>query len=169
MADIFISHVEEDASLAIGIAQALEHRGFTAWYYERDTVPGRSYLRQIGEEIDACRVVILLISSHSLGSYQVTQEVIQAYERTKSFLPLLIDVSHGEFQMRQPEWRAALGATASLHIPHEGIQPIVPQLVKGLTALGIHPIAHETLRTTSADASPRRRLRVLRTGKNRDS
>ena len=126
MADIFISHVEEDASLAIGIAQALEHRGFTAWYYERDTVPGRSYLRQIGEEIDACRVVILLISSHSLGSYQVTQEVIQAYERTKSFLPLLIDVSHGEFQMRQPEWRAALGATASLRIPHEGIQPTCP-------------------------------------------
>src|SRR5437867_2424964 len=152
MADIFISHVEEDASLAIGIAQALERRGFTAWYYERDTVPGRSYLLQIGEEIDACSAVILLISSHSLGSYQVTQEVIWAYEGTKPFLPLLIDVSHGEFQMRQPEWRAALGATASLRIPHEGIQPIVSQLVKGLTALGIHSAAHEAFSTPSTNS-----------------
>jgi hypothetical protein len=66
--DIFISHVEEDASLALEIAQALEDSGFLAWYYERDTVPGRSYLLQIGDAIDSCHAVILLISSHSLGS-----------------------------------------------------------------------------------------------------
>jgi hypothetical protein len=89
-----------NSSLAIDIAHAIERMGFTAWYYERDTVPGRSYLLQIGEEIDACRAVILLISSHSLGSYQVTQEVIRAYESNKPFIPLLIDSSSGEIRGR---------------------------------------------------------------------
>src|SRR5262245_36912380 len=110
MADIFISYVEEDSSVAIAIAQAIERLGCTTWYYERDSIPGRSYLLETGEEIDACQAVILLISSHSsLGSYQVRQEVIRAYGSNKPFLPLLIDISHGEFQRRQPEWRAALG------------------------------------------------------------
>ena len=139
MADIFISHVEEDASVALDLAQALEHSGFSVWYYERDTVIGPSYLVQIGEAIDGCHAVILLISSHSLSSFQVRQEVIRAYESQKPFLPLLIDVSHAEFQTRQPEWRAALGAAASLRIPPEGIRPILPQLTQGLATLRIHP------------------------------
>ncbi len=151
MADIFISHVEEDAHLAIDIAEAIESMGFSSWYYERDTVPGRSYLLQIGEEIDLCRAVILLISSHSLSSYQVTQEVIQAYEKKKPFIPLLTDVSHDEFQTRQPEWRAALGATASIRIPQGGINRIIPQLKKGLFALEIQPAEHETVRAKFVD------------------
>jgi TIR domain-containing protein len=144
VADIFISHVEEDVRLAIDIAHAIESMGFVVWYYERDTVPGPSYLLQVGEAIDVCSAVILLISSHALGSFQVTQEVIRAYESNKPFVPLLIDVSHGEFQTRQPQWRAALGATASLKIPPEGIGSIIPQIAKGLSALGIRPAAHDT-------------------------
>ena len=137
MADIFLSHVEADASVALDLAQALEHRGFLVWYYERDTVPGRSYLLQIGDAIDGCHAVLLLISSHSLGSYQVRQEVIRAYESQKPFLPLLIDVSHADFQTRQPEWRAALGAAASLRIPPEGMRPILPQIIEGFATLGL--------------------------------
>ena len=150
MADIFISYVEEDSNLAIDIAHAMESMGFLTWYYERDSMPGRSYLLQVGDEIDACRAVILLISSHSLGSYQVRQEVIRAYESNKPFIPLLIDVSHSEFQTRQPEWRAALGAAASLRIPQEGITRIIPQLTRGLAALGIQPAASGTLWTESS-------------------
>jgi hypothetical protein len=140
MADIFISYVEEDSSFAIEIAQAMENRGFSAWYYERDSVPGPSYLRQTGEAIEACRAVILLISSHALGSYQVTREIVRAYESNKPFLPLLIDVSHSEVQTRQREWREVLGATASIQIPSEGIKRLVPQLIQGLAALGIPPL-----------------------------
>jgi TIR domain len=51
MADVFISHAEADASLAIDIAEAIERNGFSSWYYERDTVPGKSYILQVGEAI----------------------------------------------------------------------------------------------------------------------
>jgi hypothetical protein len=149
MVDIFISHVDEDASVAFELAQTLEHSGFLTWYYERDTVPGRSYLLQIGDAISNCHAIILLISSHSLGSHQVRQEVIWAFESNKPFLPLLIDISHAEFQTRQPEWRAALGAAASLRIPPDGIRPILPQLTQGLATLGIYP-------TGPRDTAPQR-------------
>jgi tetratricopeptide (TPR) repeat protein len=149
MADIFISYVEEDRNFAIDIAHAIESMGLSAWYYERDSFPGRSYLLQTGEEITACRAFIILISSHSIGSYQVKQEVVQAYENNKPFMPLLIDISHSEFQTRQPEWRAALGATASLRIPPEGVSWIIPQLTRGLGALGISSAASEIIRTES--------------------
>ena len=135
MADVFISHAEADASLAINIAEAIERRGFSSWYYERDTIPGKSYILQVGEAIDVCRVVILIISSHSLSSHQVTKEVVRAHESNKPFIPLLTDVSHAEFQTRQPEWRTAVGAAASVRISQEGISRIVPQITRGLSAL----------------------------------
>ena len=142
MADIFISYAEEDASLAVEIAQTIERRGCTAWYYERDSIPGRSYLLQTGEAINACSTVILLISSHSIVSCQVRQEVIRAYESNKPFMPLLVDISHAEFQQRQPEWRAAIGAAVSLRIPPEGVNRLIPQITKGLAALGIQAAEH---------------------------
>jgi hypothetical protein len=151
MADVFISHAEEDTSLASDIADAIERLGFSAWYYERDTILGKSYILQVGEAIDTCRVVILLISSHSLGSHQVTKEVVRAHESNKPFMPLLTDVSHGEFQTRQPEWRTAVGAAASVRIPPEGVSRIVPQLTRGLSALGLHPAERAAISTTATE------------------
>ena len=52
---IFISHVAEDSSIAIQAAEALEAKGYSTWYYERDSVPGPAYLAQMGEAIDQCQ------------------------------------------------------------------------------------------------------------------
>ena len=68
MADIFVSHVEEDSDVALEIANGLETAGYTTWHYERDSVPGVPYLLQTGEAIAGSRAFILLISPHSLES-----------------------------------------------------------------------------------------------------
>ena len=52
MSQVFISHVQEDSSVAIELAGALEANGYSTWYYERDSVPGPAYLAQMGEAID---------------------------------------------------------------------------------------------------------------------
>ena len=45
MAGIFVSHAEEDQRPAIELALGLEEEeGMKAWYYERDGIPGPSYL-----------------------------------------------------------------------------------------------------------------------------
>jgi hypothetical protein len=139
MTDIFLSHVEEDASVALEIALSLESAGFTTWCYEVDSVPGPSYLLQTGQAIEQTKVFLLFISPPALASRQVTQEVIRAHESNKVFLPILHNVTHEEFQRRQPEWRAAVGAATSILLPANGVDSVLPRLLSGLEALGLSP------------------------------
>jgi hypothetical protein len=139
MRDVFLSHVEEDAAIALEIAIRLEAAGYTTWCYEVDSVPGPSYLLQTGRAIEQAKAFLLLISSHSLSSRQVTQEVVRAHESGKSFLPVLCDVTHDDFQHRQQEWREAVGAATSIVLPAQGVSAMLPRLLSGLEALGLLP------------------------------
>jgi hypothetical protein len=139
MSDVFIAHVEEDAEVALEIALGLEEVGYTTWCYEVDSIPGPSYLIQTGQAVEQSKAFVLVVSPHSLSSRQVTKEVIRAHESGKEFIPVLRGITHIEFQNRQPEWREAVGAAASISIPLEGVAGILPRIIDGLKALGIHP------------------------------
>jgi Domain of unknown function (DUF1844)/TIR domain len=138
------------------IADSLEAEGFSTWYYERDGLPGVSYLIQTGQAIDSSQAVVLIISTNSLRSHQVTSEVVRAHEGAKRFLPVLVDVSHVEFQNRQPEWREAIGAAASISVAARGLEVVQSALIKGLRALNICPTTEAP--TTSSSTPPRREL-----------
>src|SRR5262245_21803228 len=84
----FISHVAEDRALAMRLAQGLEAAGYTTWYYERDSLPGASYLDQILHALDRSVAVVVLVSPAALASWQVDKEIVQAHERGRPFLPL---------------------------------------------------------------------------------
>lgn len=135
MSDVFISHVEEDAGLALEIARALEQAGLTTWYYERDSIPGKTYLVEVCDQIDQARAVVVLISPAALGSQQMTVEVVRGHESKKAFLPVLRGISHAEFQTRQPEWRAALGATTSIAFSDHEATTVLQRIVAGAKAL----------------------------------
>jgi len=139
MHDVFISHVEEDALPVLEIALGLEQAGFSTWCYEHHTVPGVSYLIQTGQAIEKCQAVVLVISPHAIGSRQVTKEVVRAHECGKHFIPVLSGVTHAEFQAREPEWREALGAAASIRLTEKGAIAILPRLIEGLRGLGVSP------------------------------
>ena len=139
MSNVFISHVEEDADIALEVALGLEEAGFSTWCYEVDCIPGLSYLIQTGEAIEASDTVVVLISPHSVGSRQVTKEVVRAHESGKEFIPVLRGITHVEFQNRQPEWREAIGAAASIGISSEGVAAILPRIINGLRHLDIVP------------------------------
>jgi hypothetical protein len=137
MSHIFIAHVEEDADVALKIALGLEEAGYKTWCYEIDSLPGPDYLQKTGEAIEQSGAVVVIISPHSLGSNQVTNEVVRAYEERKRLIPLLRDITHAEFQQRQPVWRQAIGAAASVRIPKDGIAVLITQVTEGLKSLGI--------------------------------
>jgi len=138
---IFISHVEEDSSIALQIAGALEAKGYSTWYYERDSVPGPAYLAQMGDAIEQAQALVLVISQQSVGSNQVTTEVVRAHESNKAFIPLLNGISHAEFQTRAPVWRQALGASTSIAVSEDHVGDVVGRVIDGLEALSIRPDA----------------------------
>jgi hypothetical protein len=139
VSEIFISHVEEDEGIALEIARELEAAGYRTWYYERDADPGPSYLIQVHRAIERCRAIVIVISPAAVRSNQMTVEVVRGHEAGKPFLPVRSGITHSEFQRSQQEWRMALGASASLAVPSEGVVAVVPRLIRGLQGLGIEP------------------------------
>ena len=108
MSQIFISHVEEDADVALELARGLEAAGYTTWYYERDSQPAVSYLLQTGQAVDTAEAVLVVVSPASIKSpHQMDREVVRALETDKHFVPVLRGINHAEFQTRQPTWRQA--------------------------------------------------------------
>lgn len=156
MAQLFISHSEADSQLAEDLALALEGLGYSTWYFERDSVPGPSYLLQTGQAIKASSAFIVLISKSSLASNQVTQEIVRAHEESRKFLPILCGVTHSEFQHQQQEWREALGAAASVVLPRDGVSGILPRLERGLNALKIVPEAPRQCSVKSLESAEKR-------------
>jgi len=141
MGHIFMSHIEKDASILKQIAQVIEAAGYNTWYFERDVMPGTSYLIQISQAIEQCQAVVLVVSSNTLDSSQVTKEVVGAFERNKPFFPVLIDITPPELKERQPEWRHALGGTAMTCLTAEGLQSCIYRVIEGLKSMGIQPEA----------------------------
>ena len=139
--DIFISHVEEDADVALRLADRLELAGYTTWCFERDSLPGVSYLQQTGEAIDRSRAVLVVISESLVGSpnRHAENEVVRAYEQGKHLVPILRGMTHSEFQRRESKLRQCIGSANSIVIPPSGVMEIAPRIVKGLEALGVHP------------------------------
>lgn len=159
MRDVFISHVEEDSDDALAIAESLEEAGFSTWCYERDSVPGPSYLLQTGAAVEDARAVVVLISKHSLGSRQVTVEIVRGHESEKPFVPVLVGLTHLDFTNRQPEWREAIGAATSIMVPRQGVRAIMPRIVEGLRLLGVEPSGPVPEHVGAARADAGRSLR----------
>ena len=132
---VFISYVEEDSTEAEALANGLEKEGIVTWYYGRDSLPGTAYLTQVLENINKAQIVMVIISKDSLSSAQVYNEITYAHENHKSFMPILKNMNHLEFQTKKPDWRMILGAYTSICIPNIGIDPILGKIIKGTRAL----------------------------------
>lgn len=139
MAEVFISYVQEDGDVARQIADGLEAAGYAVWYYERDSLPGHSYLEQILEVIDQARAVVVILSPAALGSPQVNIEISEAHVAGKRFVPLLHGMSYATLTSRQRPWTMMFGTAVAAPIPAGGAEELLPRLVRGLRALGVAP------------------------------
>ena len=108
---VFVSHVEENRETAEEVARGLQAEGYEAWSYETDTLPGRTYLSQVVDAIEAASALILIISPEALGSHQVAREIEVADELDRPIIPVLQGITHEKYLQRRPEWRLALGAS----------------------------------------------------------
>jgi hypothetical protein len=97
--DVFISHSPKDReafdkdkpSTAYGICHHLESAGIRCWIAPRDATPCRDWDEQISMGVEQSRIVVLVVSSESLGSKQVEDEFHMALKAAKTIIPVRIE------------------------------------------------------------------------------
>lgn len=119
--------------MALKMISGLEASGYTVWYYKRDNIPGLNYLQQISEAIDAAKIFLLIISPNSLRSHHVDTEVINAFKRNKSFLPILSNITTEEFN--KTDWDFALRASHAISLKPPNIEEVMPRVLLGINRL----------------------------------
>jgi CRP-like cAMP-binding protein len=71
---VFISYARADAPFATRLANSLLKQNIDVWIDTYRLTPGRSWARQIGEALDACQVMIVVLSPPSVASENVEDE-----------------------------------------------------------------------------------------------
>ena len=92
--EIFVSYSTEDLSVAENIVSSLEAGGRRCWIAHRDIPPGvPSWAEPIVNAISHSRLLIVLLTQHSVSSIEVLREVTLAADEKIPLLPVSLDAS----------------------------------------------------------------------------
>ena len=89
MADVFISYASEDRERIRPLVRAIEAAGLSVWW-DTNIGMGASFDREIEQELDATKCVVVIWSERSVNSDWVRAEATEALER-QLLVPAIID------------------------------------------------------------------------------
>jgi hypothetical protein len=119
--DVFISYASPDRATAEAICAALESSNISCWFAPRDVEVGKVWVEAIVDAIDAGRIFILVLSSSSNSSPQVTREVERAASKDIPIIPIRIDntpLSKAiDFFTSRHQWLDAQKPPLEKHLP----------------------------------------------------
>jgi len=87
MTQVFLSHAEEDATLAAQVRQSLMRQGFTVWTSKLDIQTGTEFQDAINRGIEEANTIVYLLSPESLRSHYCQQELDYALHSTNGLSP----------------------------------------------------------------------------------
>ncbi len=88
---VFVSHASHDHAMANQVVRALESSDLRCWVAPRDIPAGRSWASAIVDGVEACAVVVLLLTGYSATSPEVLREVELASNGRKHLLTVRLD------------------------------------------------------------------------------
>lgn len=91
MGDVFISYASVDSQKANRLTAELDKVGIDYWIDARNIPKGVPYDDYIPGAISACNVVVMLISSSSLSSENVKNELRLAIDGGKTIIPFMLE------------------------------------------------------------------------------
>jgi TolB-like protein/tetratricopeptide (TPR) repeat protein len=91
--DAFISYANQDTAVADALCADLERRGLACWIAPRDVVPGALYADSIVRAINGAKVLVLVLSQHSVASPHVSKEIERASSKRRPIIALRIDAA----------------------------------------------------------------------------
>jgi TolB-like protein len=119
----FISYASQDAALADALCAALEREGVGCWIAPRDVRPGDFYADAIVQAINACSVLVVVLSRNSVDSAHVLREVERASSKRRPVITLRIDGAP-----LPPALEYFLSASQWIESGAEGFERLFPKL-----------------------------------------
>jgi CRP-like cAMP-binding protein len=86
---IFISYARQDESFVRHLATDLGKYAISTWVDFDDIEAGKSWARQIGEALDSCELMLLIMSPNALESTNVEDEWNYYLDKGKMILPIM--------------------------------------------------------------------------------
>jgi WD40 repeat protein len=118
--DVFISYSSKDKTIADAACATLERDGIRCWIAPRDVLAGQTWAGAIVEAIEEARVFVLILSSHSNASLDVSVEVEHAIRGGLTVIPFRIDdvTPSGDmsYYLRKIHWLDALTPPLERHL-----------------------------------------------------
>lgn len=161
--DVFISYSSKDKSTADATCAKLEASGIRCWIAPRDIRPGLEYASGIIAGIDACRVMVLILSSNANASPQVHREIERAVSKGLTIVPLRIEdiapTQAMEYYLGSIHWLDALTPPLAKHL-QQLIETVKANLQVDTTArqsaavAGLNELPIAAVSETGPSASP---------------
>jgi TolB-like protein/Tfp pilus assembly protein PilF len=125
--EVFISYASQDAPVAKILVEALERHGIPCWIAPRDVVPGSLYADEIVGAINAAKIVVLVLSEHSVASPHVGKEIERASSKRRRIIALHTDsvplTRAFEYFLSESQW---------IEVGRGEIEPATAQLVEAV-------------------------------------
>lgn len=86
---LFVSYSHDDGVFAKRLTTDLKHHRVNVWLDQFDIVAGKSWARQVGEALDRCRVMLLIMSPASMESGNSEDEWNYYLDQGKPIIPIL--------------------------------------------------------------------------------
>ncbi|MFM1770240.1 MAG: hypothetical protein RJA22_2769 [Verrucomicrobiota bacterium] len=119
--DVFISHSSKDDQYAAAIKQHLTGIGIRCWKAPEDVDPGANWAAAIEWALRNCHMMVLVCSSESLQSSQVTKELTLAMGNRTTVIPLRVeDVAvqgAWRYHLADTHWLDAYRPTFQANLP----------------------------------------------------
>jgi TolB-like protein len=152
--DVFISYANQDTAVADALCASLERCGLSCWIAPRDVMPGALYADSIVRAINGAKILILVLSGHSVASSHVGKEIERASSKSRPIIALRIDAApltpSLEYFLSESQW---VDATSI------GIEAAHAKLAEAVQAQlrGTGPGTKGAVATGAASAKPSRK------------
>ena len=118
--DVFISHSNQDKTVASAMCSRLEQAGIRCWIAPRDVRPGRNWGSEIIRGLDNAKVMIVVLSANANRSRPVMKEVERAFDKGIVIIPVrteeVVPSEALEFFLSSEHWLDAFNPPLETHM-----------------------------------------------------
>jgi len=118
--DVFISYSSKDKLVADAVCASLETAKIRCWITPRDILPGLDWAESIEDAITKSKILVLIFSSYSNDSKQISREISLAFNSEITVIPFRIEDIEPKGAMKyyllNTHWQDALTPPLENHI-----------------------------------------------------